>query len=120
MSVTGKFGQNLLAGPRRLVGEAEEQQRPYFEAKHREAGIDSEPVAEQLLPDGIAVSLGLLQTFQRRPVLPHKGVHRAAQAVADGSVGGVILPFGDFDNLACKVERRLPNSAAMKLAAQRP
>ncbi len=55
--------------------------------------------------DGIAVPLGPLQTFQRRAGLPHKGVHRANEAVADHQEGGVMLPFRDFDHLARQVER---------------
>ena len=92
---------------RRLVGEAEEQQRPYLEAKHGEAGIDSEPIAERLLPAGVAILLGPPQTFQRFAVLSHKDLHRAEQAVADEPVGRVVLPVRDFDDLARQGERGL-------------
>ena len=76
-------------------------------AKEGEAGIVSETITEELLSAGIAVLLGLLQTFQRVTVLPRDEQGRAEEAVTDEPVDRIILSVGDFHDLARQRERWL-------------
>ena len=100
-----EFALHLLADLRRLAEAAEGSQRPNLEAKYGEPGIVAETIAQQPFSAGVAVSLGQLQTFQRFTVLSRLELHRAKQAVADQSVGRVVLPVGDFHDLARQRER---------------
>ena len=107
MVVTWEFRQDLLAVQHSLLVEAEEQQRRHLQGKNGEVRIDPEPIAGQLSPVGIAVLLGLLQTFNRLTVLPCKELHRGKHPVANGSVDRIFLTIGNFHNLASQPKRRL-------------
>jgi hypothetical protein len=107
VSVAWKFSQYLLGHSPRLIVEAEVLQRPNLVAKGGEAGIGSEPIAELFLPDRIAVSLALLQTFQPFTVPSHIDLCHAEDAVADEPVDRVVLPVGHCHNFVCERERWL-------------
>src|SRR5271154_5494269 len=106
MSVGLEFGLHLFANSRRLAEEAKAGKRPYLVAKNSKAGVECEAIAEQTLPDRIAISLGILQTFQGFAEPPHQGLCFAEEAVADKPVRRVLLPGGHFHDLASQGERR--------------
>src|SRR5208283_5648661 len=107
MVVTWEFGQDLLAVQHSLLVEAEEQQRQHLQGKNGEVRIESEPIAGQFAPAGIAVLLGLLQTFNRLTVLPCEELYRRKHPVANRSVDRIFLTVGNLHNLASQPKRGL-------------
>ena len=85
MPVTLELGPNLLSNSRSLFRETEKDQRPHLVTKSCEAGIDCEPIAEQLLLLGTAVLLGSLQALQRITVLSRKDLRHAEESIALGA-----------------------------------
>ena len=92
---------------RRLIAQTKKLKCQYLPTKDQEAEIETEPVAELPVTARIAVLLDLLKNLQGFAVAPHDKQNLRQEAVSDESEHGIVLPVGDFHNLAREGERRL-------------